>query len=487
VAGRGERFVPNQIVITGPPGAIDNIVGNVRNTFPGLSQYPIQEIDLGTLRELLDTERDRQPSADSGEEPGTECGLIADKLAGMVTRVYRLPEGVQVDQAIEEFYGQAPSSDGVYAEPNYIIGNPDIGGLSGCIEGGPAGAGGPGTGKTKFWDQWAFQQVGIGLLPRKGPFLGKGTRVVLFDTSPFDKPGRWHIKWHDTKGVHPLRICVSHPQPLAGEELADLNEDYRDHGLFGASLVHAVAPQSEIHLIRVLNRDNRGDLGTLVKALCDYMLQNRKAGKINLENTVLNLSLGLNGYVDAKHPRLRQVADHLRTADATLRFIRDSTEDDEIPVVYLQIVLGIACLAGAVIVAAAGNQSDQNQVKEMMIPASYQSVIGVAGHNYDQARSSFSNKGQIAAPGGDLPPDPDDNIINPNDWLIGLSMKSEPDQGYMYWMGTSFAAPLVAGEAALDLGKGNSPGHVKNAIKTHVTPANPPGNPHLGAGCAKVH
>ena len=96
----------------------------------------------------------------------------------------------------------------------------------------------------------------------------------------------------------------------------------------------------------------------------------------------------------------------------------------------LESAVGYAAQKGAVLVAAAGNSG----VDTPFYPAAYSAVIGVAATTSSDARYSWSNYGdwvKVAAPGCNTAPD-----------LGG---------GYVDFCGTSSAAPLVAGIAALAL------------------------------------
>ena len=59
-----------------------------------------------------------------------------------------------------------------------------------------------------------------------------------------------------------------------------------------AGLIRAVAPGSEIRLIRVLNEHGCGDLFTLNKALFRFIADMETEPR-TLDGTVINLSLGL--------------------------------------------------------------------------------------------------------------------------------------------------------------------------------------------------
>ena len=95
----------------------------------------------------------------------------------------------------------------------------------------------------------------------------------------------------------------------------------------------------------------------------------------------------------------------------------------------LHIALGEAAAAGCVLVAAAGNDSQDVP----FYPAAYPEVIGVAASAPNDTRSLFSNHGawvSVAAPGQSI-------------------YSTWHDGDYRYQSGTSMACPLVAGLAAL--------------------------------------
>jgi hypothetical protein len=152
--------------------------------------------------------------------------------------------------------------------------------------------------------------------------------------------------------VDPLALTVLYPTlvntqtvPMADSTTATDQitvVDVRDHGLFVAGLVHAVAPASEIRLISVLNESGCGDLfllGTELGHFVGEVTEERakaKKGQKPLEGVVINLSLGVRDLT------LEDVASPDKCAP----------KDDD-PVGLLCQVLSNAHEEGAVIVAAA--------------------------------------------------------------------------------------------------------------------------------------
>jgi len=106
-----------------------------------------------------------------------------------------------------------------------------------------------------------------------------------------------------------------------------------------------------------------------------------------------------------------------------------------------------ALAQGAVVVAAAGNSSAN---AEDFTPANCSGVITVAAHAKNASLTSYSNFGpriDLSAPGGDLPVS--GLIISTSN--SGTTVPQDPD--YVAAAGTSFAAPLVSGTAALMLAR----------------------------------
>jgi len=316
--------------------------------------------------------------------------------------------------------------------------------------------------------QWAFGPQGINL--QSSSLTGRGVRVAVFDTSPIRI--RLPFWW---------RIGIALPTPMwfTGWDAAGTTT-VSNHGLFVAGLIHRIAPNSRIQLIQVLNDNGCGELWALDRALEDYTSR-ISFWSGNLNKTVINMSLGF------------QKVDTLNHDDFdTLHLAIDDAHD-----------------RGAIIVAAAGNDSydTTKPVQEMRYPAKYDNVIGVAAANMTGQKSCFSNKGDVAAPGGNSGVDPHDstnpcaprsdtwntgpNPCNKNDpancpyILISLAQTRYGPQ-YVYWSGTSFSTPLVSGLAALSFEKiGSNTDQVECLIR-QGKPLIPVPTNDLGAGLINV-
>jgi subtilisin family serine protease len=165
----------------------------------------------------------------------------------------------------------------------------------------------------------------------------------------------------------------------------DSTNPFHGHGTLVAGILSAIAPQSMIMPLRVFDDSGNADTYTIATAI-------------------------------------RYAVDH----GAHVINMSFSTTDDS---KALKDALDYANKAGVVLVASAGNDNSSQPV----LPASAGNVIGVAATDLTDMKASFSNYGgylQVSAPGV--------NIIAPY-----------PSGHYALVSGTSFSAPIVAGEAAL--------------------------------------
>jgi serine protease len=126
-----------------------------------------------------------------------------------------------------------------------------------------------------------------------------------------------------------------------------------------------------------------------------------------------------------------------------------------------------ALATGAVVVVAAGNESDD---AENFAPANCSGVITVGAANRSGDRSFYSNFGRrvdISAPGGDIAPDftVDPGLAILSLWNTGTTTPA--DDTYAYAMGTSMATPYVTGTVSLMLGRNPTltPGRVLSILQ----------------------
>jgi hypothetical protein len=380
----------------------------------------------------------------------------------------------------------------IVADPNYLTRLSDFTSDPCALPGDPGGSGGhpfggPGTFDPKVYDihkskeafktQWAFGPDGINLSSISSTGLtGDDVRVGVFDTSPY------RISFPFVK-----RVGEAFPSPLwfpnwdAGGTTMVSN-----HGLFVAELIHGIAPQSSIQLVRVLNEDGCGELWVLNKGLEAYKSR-MSAWTEKLDKTVINMSLGIRlltpeedddtgSEQDSPGSAENDSGPEEEPADTTAEAMGDENEDLE----TLKTLIDDAHDMGAIIIASAGNDSPGQDESggtidpmPMLVPASYPNVLGVAAIDNLKNRSCYSNSGDIAAPGGGGGQsllDPTDSCVSRADtWdqpdgpnggapctdpetcayiVISLGVTSYGEQ-YIGWSGTSFAAPLVSGMAAL--------------------------------------
>ena len=430
-------YVPNQIIVTGTTVDIERVWAEAVDQLPELRGTScLNKIATGDGGDQLDSD------------------------------LYEIPPAVDEWDAVAAVYQAVLdlSADGekvrVFADPNYVIGmeiegDPvnGHGGLIGSLEsaGGLArvAAAAPvqqGNAFDLFRNQWAFEQMAGGL-PEAG---GDGIEVAIFDTSSYTS-GEYTIADRFTLTVRePDRMPLDGPD-TSDPKLAHLN--VADHGVFAAGLVNGMAPNADIVLVRVLNDTGQGTLRDLLAGLEAYNVARNQ----ELADVVVNLSLGL-GF---QRPAIREDVAALMARVAALgdpiceEYL---APDNRVP--SLQNQMAKMRTEGATIVAAAGNDSLFEPYQQLQLPANFDQVIGVAANNIQTAPSCFTNAGQLSAPGGDG--DTGAGLCQPKQitalcaaqggdciWaLISTVNPATYESGYAYWIGTSFATPLVAGLSA---------------------------------------
>lgn len=259
-----------------------------------------------------------------------------------------------------------------------------------------------------------------------------GSGEVVCDLDTGIDPG--HL---DTNGaVDPSRMVSVILVPRFASDVTPL--DYNFHGTFVSAQMRSngigmasVAPNATLCAIKVLSEDGSGTFGDILFGIF-------LAAKFNAD--VINMSLG--GFVQESNP-----------ANAPFLAI-------------LQEVIDIARARGSIVVASSGNNGfNMGDVRELFgfitIPAMMNGVVSVGATGpYQQANfdvlTSYSNFGtndalDMVAPGGNggLPGGVlADYILSAcSRYAFGGACAS--GTRYLFGNGTSFAAPMVSGAAAV--------------------------------------
>ncbi|MBL8310518.1 MAG: S8 family serine peptidase [Burkholderiales bacterium] len=330
--------------------------------------------------------------------------------------IYRLklPVGSDVNAAVAAVTGNA---DVLLAEPNYLADSPEA-------RKNRAWTLGSASAYAAQWAPTAMRLKEAHLFTR-----GNGVRVAVLDTG----------------------IDTSHPalagKLLPGYDFVDGDADPSEvgtpcppgsttgcnqgfgHGTHVAGLIALAAPNAKIVPYRVLDPDGVGNVWVLAEALQKAIDPDGNPATDDGAH-VINLSLG----TPLRMKVLTSIAKLFTCeppddADPLLNFSHSGYDDDK-----------ARCAAGIapVIVAAAGNLGPgDSPAKEYPAAESVYGLLAVAASDSTKHLASFSNSGSwvgVAAPG---------------DAITSAMPTAASANGYATWSGTSMAAPLVAGTAAL--------------------------------------
>ncbi|RVU45072.1 S8 family serine peptidase [Rubrivivax rivuli] len=324
--------------------------------------------------------------------------------------IYRLqlPTGANADTVAAAL---ATTPGVVFAEPDIPNETPETTRNTVWVIGGDSGT---------YATQWAPQTLRLADAHTRS--TGAGVRVAVLDTG--------------IDAAHPAfagRLARRADGSLLGRDFVDDDDNPAEegsrsdtgygHGTHVAGLVALAAPGAMLMPLRVLDRGGRGNAWVLAEALAWAVDPDANPATDDGAH-VINMSLG-----STRPTRLLAVA----VALANCEFGEDDDEYDD---------AGFdddraRCAQGrsAAVISAAGNAGSAD---ERIYPAA-ENVPGtraVAGTTQAQRLAAFSNSGgwiQLAAPGE-------------------LIVSAVPGGGYGTWSGTSMAAPLAAGTAALVLG-----------------------------------
>lgn len=265
----------------------------------------------------------------------------------------------------------------------------------------------------EYTAQWAPQSLNLAQAHTLAS--GAGMRVALLDT-----------------GVD-LRHPALAGRLLAGRDFVDGDTDPSEggapgqvgygHGTHVAGLVALTAPSAKIMPLRVLDASGLGNTWVIAEALL-YAVDPDGVPATDDGAQIINLSLGT-----TQPTRLLDVVIELITCSDD---DEDEDDDDYSDPGYNADKERCNTRSGSVVIAAAGNGASATE-KQFPAAEAAEGALSVAASNANSRLASFSNSGnwiQIGAPGEGI-------------------TSTVPGGGYGVWSGTSMAAPITAGVAAL--------------------------------------
>ncbi len=284
----------------------------------------------------------------------------------------------------------------------------------------------------EFARQWSLARIRLAEALDRNPQRGEGVIVAVIDSGvAFGDGAAFPVRRGlDLAGVRflPGADLVDGGLPYdRGTRLGTSGSRTFGHGTYVASLIAAgtdngiagagVAPRVTILPLRVIGTDNFALFSDVAEAIDLAVASGAR---------VINLSLG--------GPQ---------------------------PASFLEQAIERARRAGVVLVAAAGNEAAAASFDgDVLYPARYPAVIAVGASDFDDRPAAYSNHGPgldlMAPAGGDLDrmprPELRDAALAPSFVYDGAT--GTANYGLFWSTGTSFAAPQVAGAAALLLSLG---------------------------------
>jgi len=260
---------------------------------------------------------------------------------------------------------------------------------------------------------------------------GHGKRIAVIDTGLADEQSRPYappeVVYADpTRDVDAL---LGTRGPLLGPAAG--------HGSFISDLIHRVAPGVRVINLKVAEPDG---------ACTEEGIVNAIRRSLESEPDIVNLSLGMYAFRISPSRRSLLAAageepDELAVADIW------RSERWTVPPIMLQAAIEGLLQRDIVVVASAGNSNSIDP----MYPAAYRGVVGVAAVDREGRRCSFSDYGDwvtASARGNHLKAM---YVFGDEDPYYESDGRPDTFDGWADWAGTSFSAPLVAAEIALEM------------------------------------
>jgi subtilisin family serine protease len=335
---------------------------------------------------------------------------VVDRFGQRPIYRLRLPAGASLDAALATLARDARVR---FAESNVVNETPTSRFQYVWAVGGDAGA---------FTAQWVPQALA---LPQAHALAtGAGVRVAVLDTG--------------VDLAHPAfagRLAARGDGSLLGRDFVDDDADPSEggresdrgwgHGTHVAGLVTLAAPDARLIPVRVLDSAGRGNAWVLAEALM-WAIDPDGNPATDDGAHVVNLSIGT-----PRQTRLMNAAIELATCSDD----DDDEQDDDYSDIGFDADRARCNLRpGVVVMAAAGNGGSATE-RQYPAAEAAEGQLAVAATDAQSRLAAFSNRGdwvQLAAPG--------ERVLSPI-----------PGGRYATWSGTSMAAPLAAGVAALVL------------------------------------
>ncbi|MEU4119855.1 type VII secretion-associated serine protease mycosin [Kitasatospora sp. NPDC028055] len=245
---------------------------------------------------------------------------------------------------------------------------------------------------------WSLQRILLDQLWQGGATTGSGVTVAVIDTGVDDT----NLQLHGKVDAGPsLLIDKQSNKAVDGTSLTDtVGHGTKVAGIIAASRSDrtgfvGLAPDARIYAIRQNDSAGNGDVSTLTKAINDAV--DRHVG-------VINISQDVRGAGDARFGGYQE-----------LKAAIERAEQNKV-----------------VVVASSGNDGNEGDT----YPGAFPTVLSVGASDRNNERAPFSQYGsfvKVAAPGVEM-------------------LSTVPGGGQCVDNGTSFAAPYVAGLAALLVG-----------------------------------
>jgi hypothetical protein len=460
-------------------------------------QSPYGEISTGVVSFLKFEKRSSQGMGSSAS--GMEMPEPADDTRSFVPVIVK-----DLNEGLEEL-NQDSKIPIVLSAPNWLSGGTPIG--QGCPLTPPIPA-------EDACSNWHLELPGLD--PQLQERTGDGVTVFILDAFPergvisnaAEDAGddNWLLNnvnetvsfdYSLMSGVQEILDMASTGNAAVGKDVYGRHYpiEISDHGLFIAGIVRDIAPDAQIECVRVLNFLCVGDLQILAGALSK--IYNRmlsvnpdtgKDGDLYGKPVVINLSLVIPTDDEAQQKQINPSAGGFNIIQANLFFAIQSLAE-----------------LGAMIVASAGNEGDLRESpggkRPMALypaafgspPYSIDGVIAVGAvdaNGHVTSYSCYPGSRGIATYGGEVP-----HIVPPNppssnpslttlDALRGIysSVEYPPlsvdppaqyyqatnDHAWAYWVGTSFATPIISAVTARIL-EGQVSGNVHDAILNAAT------------------